>query len=73
MLLIRNGLQCTHVSGFAEEAVLYRAQVAIGSSRHRLLLVGLGSEVIVGRDLLDQLDVKLDGPNHILRVGGTIF
>lgn len=56
------------VTGFMEEAVLYRAEVAIGSMRHILLLVGLGSEVIVGRDLLNQMEVKLDGPSQMLSV-----
>lgn len=57
------------VTGFIEEAVLYRAEVTIGNSRHLLLLIGLGSEVIVGRDLLNRMEVKLDGPSQMLSVG----
>lgn len=71
-LPVGGSIRIRGVTGFAEEAVLYRAEVAIGNSRHLLLLVGLGSEVIVGRDLLNQFDVKLDGPNHMLEVGATL-
>lgn len=68
-LPVGGSIQIRGVTGFIEEAVLYRAEVAIGSSRHLLLVVGLGSEVIVGRDLLNRLEVKLDGPSQMLSVG----
>lgn len=67
-LPVGGSIEIRGVTGVIEEAVLYRAEVAIGSSRHVMLLVGLGSEVIVGRDLLNQMEVKLDGPSQMVSV-----
>lgn len=68
-LPVGGSIEIRGVTGFIEEAVLYRAEVALGGSRYYLLLVGLGSEVIVGRDLLNRLEMKLDGPSQMLSVG----
>lgn len=70
-LPVGGSIEIRGMTGFIEDAVLYRAEVAIENSRHLLLLVGFGYEVIVGRDLLNRMEVKLDGLNQMLSIGSA--
>jgi len=56
------------VTGVVQEAILYRVEIEFGGLRRTLLLAGFGSEVIVGRDSLNRLNINLEGPSRMLRL-----
>jgi predicted aspartyl protease len=56
------------VTGDVEEAVLYRVDLDFAGIRRAAVVAGLGSEPILGRDLLEHTVLRLDGPARRLTV-----
>jgi predicted aspartyl protease len=65
-LAVAGAIRIIGVTGAAEEATLYWSEVAIGNWHHRVLLAGFGAEAIVGRDVLNRLNLTLEGPSRTL-------
>ena len=55
-------------TGDVQDVVLYRAAIEVAGLERILLVPGLGTETIIGRDLLSALDVHLDGPGGAVTV-----
>jgi predicted aspartyl protease len=56
------------VTGDVERAGLYRAEVQIGGALRALVVAGMGSETILGRDVLNRFVLGLDGPARRLTI-----
>lgn len=56
------------VGGFTRQASIHAAVVEAASFRRNMNVIALGNEVLVGRDLLNQWNVILRGPERVLEV-----
>lgn len=56
------------VDGLSHSLPVYAAEVALDGYRKVVRAVGLGETPLIGRDLLNSITVRLDGPKAILEV-----
>jgi predicted aspartyl protease len=59
------------VRGFAgdpEQRPIFAARLRIGETILLARLLAIGTEPLLGRDILNQLVVRIDGPNHQLHL-----
>ncbi len=56
------------VGGAARRVPLYAAEVEGAGLRRIIEVVAIGAEALIGRDLINELVVTLDGPRRLLRV-----
>jgi predicted aspartyl protease len=61
-LPVSGSIRIRGITGDTLETLLYRAELRIADERYVTVLPGFGSELIVGRDILNRLVVSLDGP-----------
>jgi predicted aspartyl protease len=63
----------TRLAGVAGalDASLHAALVEVGGLSRLAEVVALGEEAILGRDLVNQLVLGLDGPRRLLEIRGT--
>jgi hypothetical protein len=59
------------VGGVRRHAPLYAAQVEVAGIRRIVEVIGLGQEALIGRDLLNNRVVTLDGPARRLHLVTT--
>ena len=57
------------ITGVAEVADVFAAVVELPGQRLLVEVVGFGDEAIVGRDLINRLVLRLDGPARVLEIG----
>lgn len=67
-LLEVDRLAFSGVGGQPVRAGVYAARIELGSSSLLARVVAFGDEVILGRDLLNQCEVLLDGPRRQTRL-----
>jgi predicted aspartyl protease len=56
------------IGGDEHEATMYVAQVDTGAGRRNVKVAAIGERAIVGRDLLNQMVIRLVGPRAVLEV-----
>ena len=59
------------VTGTAERADVFAAAIELAGTHLLVEVVAFGKETIVGRDLLNRFDLRLDGPGHLLDIGAA--
>jgi hypothetical protein len=56
------------VGGTERRVPVYAAELKAAGGRRIVEVVGLGTEALIGRDLLNLWILHLDGPRRVLRV-----
>ncbi|MEX2395227.1 MAG: hypothetical protein WD826_12195 [Actinomycetota bacterium] len=56
------------ITGDTQDVVLYRAELRVGEQRYVTVFPALGTELILGRDVINRLVLSLDGPAGELEV-----
>lgn len=56
--------------GLRSQATVYAAEVETDKGRLLAEVIGLGEQVLVGRDVLNRWDVTLHGPERVMEIAG---
>jgi hypothetical protein len=56
------------IGGDEHDATMYVAQIDAGAGRRNVRVAAIGERAIVGRDVLNQMIVRLIGPQAVLEV-----
>ena len=55
--------------GVARGHKTYSVELEVSGKRQMMEVVAMGDEVLVGRDLLNEFHITLDGPGRVLTIG----